>query len=339
MKIGVIGAGAWGTAFANYLCELGHNVSIWVHQKDLCEIMLQKRENTIYLPNIKLSENLGVSSKIDDVVFDREILVFAVPVQKMRPVLEGMKIEGEPILINLSKGIEQKSLLFPSELIGSFFPMLDIAVLSGPSFAVEFARGCPTVLVAASNNETVAKEIRDRFSSTRLRIYSSPDIIGVELGGAMKNVIAIGCGIIDALGLGENARAALIARGLSEMVRLGVALGAKIETLFGLAGLGDLVLTGTSEKSRNYLLGKLLASNVSTNEALSHIKGIPEGLWSSTAIVELGKNFNIELPICQEIYQVLKGERSPEESIRSLMERELKDEWKNITQLIVRDNL
>ncbi|MGB9561516.1 MAG: NAD(P)H-dependent glycerol-3-phosphate dehydrogenase [bacterium] len=339
MRVGVIGAGAWGTAFANYLCELGNEVILWIREKELFEILGSRRENTYFLPGIKLSEKLSFCLDLETACEGRELIVFAIPVQAMRGVLENTVIDGEPILMNLSKGIEEKSLLFPSELIGSFFPSLEVVVLSGPSFAVEFANKHPTLLVAASHNEDVARYIRDSLSSSYLRIYSSSDVVGVELGGAVKNVIAIGSGMIDSLGLGENARAALITRGLVEIVRLGVAVGARLETLFGLAGVGDLVLTCTSSKSRNYRLGRFIGMKLSLDEALSKINGVPEGLWTVNAVVELAKNFNVEMPICQEIYLILNKGKSPEDSLKALMEREPKQEWRIITQILLRENL
>jgi len=337
MKVGVIGAGAWGTAFSLYLARLGNSVKLWVREPELLEIMRATYENVLFLPGKNLPENVEFTGDASGAAKGCEILVFAVPVQKLRGVLEQIKIEGEPIVINLAKGIEEQSLLFPSELIGSYFSNLDIVSLSGPSFAVEVAEGRPTVLVAASHNEEIARYIRDRLSSPELRIYSSGDVVGVELGGALKNVIAIAAGIVDAIGLGDNARAALITRGLAEMTRLAIVIGAKLETMFGLAGLGDLLLTATSEKSRNYQFGRFLGKGAKVEEILKQIRGIPEGVWTARAALKLAENFNVELPITYEVHSIIKGTSTPPESVRRLMEREYKDEWKDLARLIARE--
>ena len=241
-------------------------------------------------------------------------------------------------VVNLSKGIERSNMLFCSELVGSYFPSVDYAVISGPSFAKEVAHKKPTVLVVASHREHISIWLRDLLSSERLRLYSSTDVMGVELGGAVKNVIAIASGIIDGLGLGENPRAGLITRGLFEILKLGASLGAKFETLFGLAGLGDLVLTCTSNQSRNYTFGYRLGKGESKQEILDSTAGVAEGVWTAPAVVELANYFKTDIPITEAVVSILEGKITPKQAVQQLMTRKLKWEWEGVRDLISRES-
>lgn len=325
MKVGIVGGGAWGTAFSIYSSFLGHSVSMWVREKELVEEMRMKRENSYFLPEIKIPENIEIFNEIDKVVKGKEIIFFAVPSKFSRSVLReiGKRKKDIPIMISLTKGIEIESLKRVTEIAEEEIGIKKIGVLSGPSFAREVAEGKPTSCVVASNFEGISLMIQKSFSSGTLRLYRSNDMIGVELAGALKNVIAISAGIIKGLGLGNNALASLITRGIVEMARLGVKMGAKRRTFYGLAGIGDLILTCTGELSRNRRFGIELTKN---NRIISMDGQIAEGATTAKAAYLLSKKYNVEMPITEEVYKIIYEGKNPLLSIRDLMRRNLKRE-------------
>ena len=338
MKVAVLGAGSWGTVFASYLAELGLDTILYARSSDLVDRMREKRENDIYLPGIILPENLKIDSDINEVIDDAEVIFIAIPVQHIRDVISDLKLGSNVrCIVNLSKGIERGSLLFPSELIGNFFPALDYAVVSGPSFAKEVAKKKPALLVVASVRKEISIWLRDLLASERLRFYSSIDVRGVEFAGSAKNVIAMGSGILDGIGLGRNIRAALITRGLFELLKLGASIGASFETMFGLAGLGDLVLTCTSRQSRNYTFGYRLGKGESREDILSSTKEVAEGVWSAFPLLELANHFKVDTPIIREIVSILEKKSTPYDALERLMTRKLKWEWEGIKKLILRE--
>ena len=331
MKVAVLGAGSWGTVFASYLAELGLDTILYARSSDLVDRMREKRENDIYLPGIILPENLKIDSDINEVIDDAEVIFIAIPVQHIRDVISDLKLGSNVrCIVNLSKGIERGSLLFPSELIGNFFPALDYAVVSGPSFAKEVAKKKPALLVVASVRKEISIWLRDLLASERLRFYSSIDVRGVEFAGSAKNVIAMGSGILDGIGLGRNIRAALITRGLAEITRLGVMLGADPRTFAGLAGIGDLVLTCTGDLSRNYTVGKLLGEGLTIKEIQEKRRTVAEGVKNTRSVYNLAKKLDIELPIINEVYKALYEHSTPRDAVNRLMTRKLGHEIREL---------
>ncbi len=326
MRVAVIGGGAWGTAFSIYSSFLGHSVSIWVREKELLEQMKGKRENSYFLPGIKIPENINIYNDIEETVKRKEIVFFAVPSKFSRSILRelGKQKKGIPILISLTKGIEVESLKRVTEIAEEEIGIKELGVLSGPSFAKEVAEGKPTSCVIASNSEDISSMVQENFSSDKLRLYQSNDIIGVELAGALKNVIAISAGIVKGLGLGMNALASLITRAIVEIARLGVKMGAKRRTFYGLAGIGDLILTCTGELSRNRKYGIELTKKKS--EMIFLDGQIAEGATTAKAAYLLSKKFNVEMPITEEVYKIIYEEKNPLLSIKDLMRRRLKKE-------------
>ncbi|MBN1570650.1 MAG: NAD(P)-dependent glycerol-3-phosphate dehydrogenase [Acidobacteria bacterium] len=329
--IAVIGAGSWGTALAHTLSNIGHSVRLWAYEEEVAASVNVNRENTLFLPGIKLPQRILATTIISQAIQGADFVVTAIPSHVCRSVCQKMLPFLDPamVLISATKGIEAGSLMRMSEVIHSavdrrFVPQL--AVLSGPSFAQEVARGDPAAVVVASGNRETARTIQEGFSSRSLRLYTSDDVIGVELGGAIKNVIAIAAGVIEGLGLGHNPKAALITRGLAEMTRLACACGARSETLAGLAGMGDLVLTCTGELSRNRRVGSELGRGRKLDEIVGSMRMVAEGVKTTDAAVALAEKHGIEMPITKQVQCILQGLISPREAIRQLMERSLKPE-------------
>ena len=330
-RIAVIGAGGWGTALSLTLARLGHAVRLWAYEAEVAETIRARRENELFLPGISLPESVAATNDLGAALDGAEIVVTAMPTHVCRALYEQMLPHLHPgmTLVSATKGLETERLLRMSEVIGDvvgpkFPPRL--AVLSGPSFAREVACGQPTAIVAASKDKLTARLVQKEFSSPSLRLYTSGDVAGVELGGAVKNVIAIAAGAVEGLGLGANPRAALITRGLAEMTRLACACGAQRKTLAGLAGMGDLVLTCTGALSRNHQVGIELAKGRKLAEIIGSMRTVAEGVKTTRATVALAARHGVEMPISRQVHRILEGEVSPRDAIRELMERSLKDE-------------
>ncbi|MBZ0159903.1 NAD(P)H-dependent glycerol-3-phosphate dehydrogenase [Candidatus Methylomirabilis sp.] len=326
-RIGVVGAGAWGTALAKLLAEKGHAVGLWVWERELAMTMAREYENSLYLPGVELPETIEITTSLAEVARGRSALLLVTPSHILRSVSASLLpfITESTLLIIATKGLEPNSCMTMLQVLHEVTSSIRTsAVLSGPTFAKEVSRGLPAAAVAASTETTVAMQVQNLLSTPIFRVYAGSDPLGVELGGAIKNVIAIAAGIVDGLGLGHNALAALITRGLHEMSRLGVTMGARAETFAGLAGIGDLVLTCTGDLSRNRQLGLALGRGASLSELLQRSPTVKEGINASRGAVDLARRFSVDMPICQEIHAVLFEHRSPQEAVASLLGRALK---------------
>jgi glycerol-3-phosphate dehydrogenase (NAD(P)+) len=331
MEIGVIGAGSWGTTLADLLAKKGFAVTLWAYEKDLVERMGRSRENDLYLPGVALSENLSFTSDLTEAVAAKNVLVLVPPSQIMRQVMSRAvpHIAPETVVVSASKGIENETLQTMSEVLNDLLaPDLNrrLAFLSGPSFAREVAAGMPTAVVAASADSEIARKVQGIFSTEVFRVYTNDDVIGVELGGALKNVIALAAGVSDGLGFGYNTRAALITRGLAEMTRIGVAMGANPATFSGLAGMGDLVLTCTGDLSRNRTVGMELGRGRSLEEILAGMNMVAEGVKTTLSTFQLAQKLQIEVPIVEQMYLILYQGKEARQAVNDLMLRELKPE-------------
>ncbi len=330
-NLAVIGGGSWGTALAIVLAPRFSRVRFWVFEKDLAARMSSTRENDVYLPGVQLPANVEIHSDLPACLDHADIVLSVMPSHVARAVYQQMLPHLAPSMafVSATKGLENGTLLRISEVISEvvcakFQPR--IAVISGPTFAREVARGEPTALVVASADPTLAEMVQSSFSGSTFRLYTSRDPAGVEVGGAVKNVVAIGAGVCHGLGLGSNALAALITRGLAEITRLAVAMGGKPATLAGLAGLGDLVLTCTGDLSRNRTVGMELAAGQKLDEIVSSMQMVAEGIKTTNATVDLAHRHQVEMPIAEQMHAMLHQGRSPREAIRRLMERSLKPE-------------
>lgn len=326
--IGVLGAGSWGTTLACLLAEKGYDTSLWVYEKDLCEEIKTTRVNSVYLPEFVIPDNIAVSNDISEVVKNARYILSVVPVQYTREIIVKAlpHIRQDAIIVNASKGIERKTLLTVSSIIKGLTDHR-IAALSGPCFAKEVIRKLPTAVALSCSDTNTSLLLQEIFITNYFRVYTNNDVLGVELGGALKNVIAISAGISDGLGLGKNARAALITRGLVEIKRLGVAMGAREETFSGLSGLGDLILTCTDTMSRNYTLGVKLGQRMKLNDILSQSKFVVEGVATAESAYELAKKINVQMPIVEQVYLVLYEDKDPAIAVSDLMSRALKTEF------------
>jgi len=331
MDIGVIGAGAWGTALANLLAEKGCEVSLWAFEKEVCSDILESRENKVFLPGIRLCENLAPSNDLDNVAAGKDMLLFAVPSHVFRSV--AVRLVHHPtektIIVSATKGIENETHLTMSGILRQLLPPRlhgRIAVLSGPSFAKEVARKIPTAVTVAAHAPEVAEQVQATFAAPYLRVYTSYDLLGAELGGALKNVMAIAAGISDGLGLGYNTRAALITRGVTEIQRLATRLGANPQTFMGLAGIGDLVLTCTGKLSRNWMVGHGLGQGMKLDAILSQTRTVAEGVRTTKSVYNLSRKIGVEMPIAEQIYRILYEDLDPKEALRMLMNRNLRRE-------------
>jgi len=328
MKISVLGAGAWGTALA---CSLAprHQVTLWARNVQQAEVMQASRVNQRYLPNIEFPQSLLLSADFDVAVNEADVLIVAVPVSSFRSILERVVAfaVAKPV-IWLCKGFENKTSLLPHQIVADILPdNLPRAVLSGPSFAQEVARGLPTALTLASSDIAFAQSLAQTLHHSRLRIYSCSDVVGVEVGGAIKNVLAIAAGISDGLHLGYNARAALLTRGLAEMTRLGLSLGGKAETLGGLSGAGDLILTCTGDLSRNRKVGMLLAENRALSDILNDLGHVAEGVYTAREVHEVALRQEVDMPICEAVYRVLYEKLAADKASEELLSRQPSDEF------------
>ena len=329
MQIGVIGAGAWGTALARLLANNGNAVQLWCHEAETKQDILTNHVNSSFLPDIPLPETLGATTELSEVVRNSRILVASLPSHITREVAKKMlpEITSKHILVILSKGIERHSLALMSEIYAEELNNLPkLAVLSGPTFAREVALDLPSAAVLACAEEETGSILQQKFHTNRFRLYRSTDLVGVQLGGAIKNVIAIASGIADGMKLGLNARAALICRGVAEMTRLGVVMGGSAETFAGMSGVGDLVLTATGTLSRNHNLGENLGQGLSLAECLPAGGAVVEGVCNAVSIHELAERHKIEMPICNAVYQVLHEGISCAQALKQLLERDRPDE-------------
>lgn len=330
-NIAVIGAGNWGTALSLRLAALGHAVRLWAYEPEVVESIRATRENALFMPGIRLPDRIVPTGELAEALHGAGTVLTVMPSHVCRSLYEAMlpHLRPEMVCVSATKGIETETTLRMSEVIRSvvgphFAPRL--AVLSGPSFAREVARGDPTAVVVASGDRDAARLVQEEFSSRTLRVYTSTDVVGVELGGAVKNVIAIAAGIIEGLGLGHNPMAALVTRGLAEITRLACACGGRRETLAGLAGMGDLVLTCTGDLSRNRTVGVELGKGRALAEIVGSMRTVAEGVKTTGATVDLADRLGIEMPITRQTHRILQGSIRPLEAIRELMERTLKDE-------------
>jgi len=331
MRIGVIGAGSWGTTLANLLAKKGLDVTLWAYEADLAARMAQSRINDLYLPGVRLDERLATTSDLIAAVTGREVLVLVCPSQVMRRVIEQCRtaLHPEVLLVSAAKGIENDTLLTMSEvleeLLGSAVAARS-AFLSGPSFAKEVAAEQPTAVAVAAVNEQVAATVQELFSTDYFRVYTNADVIGVELGGALKNVIALAAGVSDGLGFGHNTRAALITRGLAEIARLGEAKGAVPTTFAGLAGMGDLVLTCTGDLSRNRTVGMELGRGRTLDDILGSMHMVAEGVKTTLSAYQLAQKLGVDVPITEQMHQILYADKSPRQAVADLMMRALTSE-------------
>lgn len=331
MNISVLGAGGWGTTLAIILHYNGHNVTLWEYKKDYVKLLSKKRENEIYLPGIKIPEEINITHHFEESTSKMNLIILAVPSQYLRGVIRKANYSDikNSILVSVAKGIEIKSLMTMSQMLKDVFPELDhsqIGVLSGPSHAEEVSRRIPTAVVAASKDLDTSRTIQSSFITSYFRVYSSRDILGVELGGAFKNVIAIGAGIIDGAKFGDNTKAAIMTRGIAEISRLGVALGAEPETFAGLSGMGDLIVTCMSKHSRNRYVGEQIGAGKKLKEVLKSMNMVAEGVETSRSASQLAKKHNVETPITGEVYKILFDDKDPVKATTDLMTRDMKME-------------
>ncbi len=326
--IGIIGAGSWGTALATVVAGKENNVRIWDIDERHLRSMDEHRENTDYLPGVHLDDNINITYDVADALKDADVVLFSAPAQHFRDALASALpyIREDALIVNVAKGIEQKTLERMSQIAAEKLDMNRYVVLSGPSHAEEVGRRLPTTVATASENLKAAEAIQDLFMTDRFRVYTTEDVIGVELGGALKNIIALGAGISDGMGFGDNAKAALMTRGLAEITRLGLVLGAKPETFAGLTGTGDLIVTCTSMHSRNRRCGIMIGEGLPPDEATAKVGMVVEGMFTTEAAYGLAKRENVEMPITEAIYRVIKGEIKAADAVGMLMGREKKHE-------------
>jgi glycerol-3-phosphate dehydrogenase (NAD(P)+) len=324
----LLGGGSWGTALAKLLSENGHKVTVWLRDENQCNKISNERVNKKYLPNVQIPEDIIFTSNINDAVKFSEMLLIVTPTQMIRSVLRQIddEFKKDKIVINASKGIEKGTMCLVSDIVKEETKNCTFAVLSGPSHAEEVGLCLPTAITVACENKEVAEEIQDAFMSSYFRVYTNEDVIGVELGGALKNIIALGAGISDGVGYGDNAKAALMNRAIVEIARLGIAMGADVHTFYGLSGIGDLIVTCTSKHSRNWNAGYLIGQGLSKDEAINKIGMAVEGIPTTYAAFELSKKLNVDMPITNAMYDVLENNADVKETVNKLMLRDKKEE-------------
>lgn len=329
LNICVLGDGGWGTTLAILLFQKGFKVSLWGAFSDYLSYLDKKRTNTKFLPGIKIPKGIKIVPSLNQAISDKQLIIFAIPSQHLRKILKKIKkldYPKEAIYLSVIKGIEMGSLKRMSEIIHEELGRIRLAVLSGPTIAHEVARGIPTAAVVASHHKKIRKYLQEIFMTERFRVYNSSDVIGVELGGSLKNIIAIACGISDGLRFGTNTKAAILSRGLVEISRLGFAMGANVKTFSGLSGLGDLVTTCISPYSRNRSVGEQVGRGRSLNKIMSTMQMIAEGLPTTKSAYALSLKYKVDMPITREVFNVLYKDKSPEKAVRDLMKRSKKEE-------------
>ncbi len=330
-KIGIIGGGSWGIAIAVLLYKNGHQITVWSALEPEITMLKEKHEHKM-LPGVALPQDMVFTTQDREAVEGQDLLVMAVASAYTRQTagrLSGLVAEGQKIL-NVAKGIEERTLMTLSEIIGQEIPQADVAVMSGPSHAEEVGRGIPTTIVVGAKSKATAEYIQNLFMNEVFRVYTSPDILGMELGGALKNVVALAAGIADGLGYGDNTKAALITRGITEIARLGTAMGGKFETFCGLTGIGDLIVTCASMHSRNRRAGILIGQGKTYEEAMDEVKMVVEGVYSAKAAMELSRKYQVQLPIIEQVNKILFEGLSAEQAVKELMLRDKKLEVSDI---------
>lgn len=323
-KVSVIGAGSWGTALAVLLDGNGHDVTLWSYLESEMLMLRQEREQKDKLPGVKISERMLVTNDLETAVTGQDVVVLAVPSTAIRSTAANCAAfaKENQIFVNVAKGIEEDTLLFMTDIIREEIPQANVAVLSGPSHAEEVGRGIPTTIVVGAKDEQTAVYLQNIFMSEKFRVYISSDMIGIELGGALKNVVALAAGAADGLGYGDNTKAALITRGIAEISRLGVAMGGKYETFCGLTGMGDLIVTCASKHSRNRNAGFLIGKGYSYQDAMKEVKMVVEGVYSAKAAKALGQKYGVSLPIIEKVNEVLFEGLPAAEAVKELMLRD-----------------
>lgn len=327
-KAGVIGSGSWGTALARVLSKNGHEVTLWSRREEESRMLREERENKSKLPGVKLPDDILCTTDLEQTVEEKDILVLATASPSIRSMAKKMApyVAAGQLIVDVSKGIEESTLMILTDVIAQEIPQCRAAVLSGPSHAEEVGRDIPTTVVAGAKDRETAEYIQNLFMNKVFRVYTSPDMLGIELGGALKNVIALAAGAADGLGCGDNTKAALITRGIAEMSRLGVAMGGHIETFNGLTGIGDLIVTCASMHSRNRRAGILIGQGKTMQEAMDEVKMVVEGVNSAKAAKTLAEKYGIDMPIVQEVNQVLFEGKTAREALADLMLRDKKIE-------------
>ncbi|MDD7219948.1 MAG: NAD(P)H-dependent glycerol-3-phosphate dehydrogenase [Clostridia bacterium] len=327
-KISVLGAGSWGTALAVLLHNNGHDVILWSALGEEIELIREKRENVSKLPGVRIPEEIDITLDLERSLNQADVAVLAVPSPYIRSTCKRMKpfVKEGQIIVNVAKGIEEKTLMTLSEIIEQEIPAADVSVLSGPSHAEEVGRGLPTTCVISSHKRLTAEYLQGIFMSPVFRVYTTPDMLGVELGAALKNVIALAAGTADGLGYGDNTKAALITRGIAEISRLGVKMGARCETFYGLSGIGDLIVTCASVHSRNRKAGYLMGKGYTMEEAMKEVKMVVEGVYSAKAAKSLSEKYDVEMPIITEVNKVLFEGKPASDAVIDLMIRDKKVE-------------
>ncbi len=325
-NIGIIGAGSWGIALSALLHKNGHKITVWSILQDEVDMLNKEREHKEKLPGVRLAEEMVFTSELQSAVEGKDLLVLAVPSPFTRSTSHMLKdlVEKNQIIVNVAKGVEEKTLMTLSQIIEEEIPQADVAVLSGPSHAEEVGRGIPTTIVVGAKSQETAEYIQNICMSEVFRVYISPDVLGIELGAALKNVVALAAGIADGLGYGDNTKAALITRGIAEIARLGVAMGGKFETFCGLSGIGDLIVTCASMHSRNRRAGILIGKGYTMDEAMKEVKMVVEGVYSAKAAMGLAKKYNISMPIIEQVNEVLFEGKAASEAVKDLMIRDKK---------------
>ncbi|MBR3762054.1 MAG: NAD(P)-dependent glycerol-3-phosphate dehydrogenase [Lachnospiraceae bacterium] len=323
-KVSIIGAGSWGTALAVLLDGNGHDVTLWSFLEEEVRMLREEREQKDKLPGVRISEHMHITGDLKEAVGGKDVVVLAVPstfIRSTAAMCAAFAEEGQ-IFVDVAKGIEEDTLMTMTQIIGQEIPQANVAVLSGPSHAEEVGRGIPTTIVVGAKDQATAAYLQNIFMSEKFRVYISSDMIGIELGGALKNVVALAAGIADGLGYGDNTKAALITRGIAEISRLGMAMGGKYETFCGLTGMGDLIVTCASEHSRNRRAGFLIGQGHSYREAMDEVKMVVEGVYSAKAAMALGCKYGVSLPIIEKVNAVLFEDMPAADAVKELMLRD-----------------
>ena len=327
-RIGILGAGSWGTALAILLHDNGHDVTVWSIHEEEVETLNTTRRHERKLPGVEIPEGIVFTIDMKETMSDKDVCVLAVPSPFIRSTCQKMKqyVRAGQIIVNVAKGIEENTLYTLTDIIEEELPYADACVLSGPSHAEEVSRRLPTTCVVSSRTRKTAEYLRSVFVSPVFRVYISPDMLGIELGGALKNVIALAAGTADGLGYGDNTTAALITRGIAEIARLGIKMGGKPETFYGLTGIGDLIVTCASMHSRNRKAGYLMGQGYTMEEAMKEVQMVVEGVYSAKAALELSRKYQVEMPIVEQVNKVLFENKNAEEAVKELMLRDKKIE-------------